>query len=92
MTKQEYLLYFKAHNWSELIYEYHLEVGKVKKSKQEIINIVNHWNRLEINTGGIFNEPYFDLNKFISHIVKYFGNKFEILKIYNKENQIIKTI
>ena len=92
MTKQEYLLYFKAHNWSELIYQYHLEVGKVKKSKQEIINIVNHWNKLEINTGGIFNEPYFDFNKFISHIVKYFANKFGIVKIYNKENQIIKTI
>jgi len=91
MTKQEYLIYVQTKNWTQLIFEYHLEVGKVRILRQEVVKIVNHWNRLEVNTGGMFNEPLFDFNHFIGHIIKYFENKFEIVKIYNKDNKLIKT-
>jgi hypothetical protein len=39
----------------------------------------------------MFNESLFDFNHFIGHIIKYFANKFEIVKIYNKDNKLIKT-
>jgi hypothetical protein len=90
MTKGQFLLNVRTQNYADLIYEYHLEVGKIKKSREEVIHIVNHWNRLEVNTGGMFNEPLFDFNHFIAHIIKYFENKFEIVKIY-KDNKLIKT-
>jgi hypothetical protein len=91
MNKQEYLIYVQTKNWTQLIFEYHLEVGKVKKSREELVKIVNHWNRLEVNTGGMFSESLFDFNHFIAYIIKYFANKFEIVKIYNKDNKLIKT-
>ena len=90
MSKQDYLIYVQTKNWTQLIYEYHLEVGKVRILRQEVVKIVNHWNTLEVNTGGMFNEPLFDFNHFIAHIIKYFANKFEIVKIY-KHNKLIKT-
>ena len=90
MNKQEYLIYVQTKNWTKLIYEYHLEVGKVRILRQEVVKIVNHWNTLEVNTDGMFNEPLFDFNHFIAHIIKYFANKFEIVKIY-KHNKLIKT-
>jgi hypothetical protein len=91
MTKGQFLLNVRTQNYADLIYEYHLEVGKFKKSREEVVQIVNHWNRLEVNTGGMFNESLFDFNHFIAHIIKYFANKFEIVKIYNKDNKLIKT-
>ena len=91
MKKQDYLIYVQTKNWTQLIFEYHLEVGKIKKSREEVVQIVNHWNRLEVNIGGMFNESLFDFNHFIGHIIKYFANKFEIVKIYNKDNKLIKT-
>jgi hypothetical protein len=51
--------------------------------------MINYWNKLEINYGGIFNEPYFNFNDFKAYIIRHFNNKFERVTIYNQEGKII---
>jgi hypothetical protein len=89
MTKQEYNIYLNTRNWGELIYQYHLDVGQIKVTKQDVINVINYWNTLEINYGEIFNEPFFNFNDFKAYIIRHFNNKFERVTIYNQEGKII---
>lgn len=91
MNKQEYNIYLNTQNWGELIYQYHLDVGQVKVSKQDIINTINYWNTLEINYGGMFNEQFFDFNGFKAYIIRHFNKKFERVTIYNQQGKIIAT-
>lgn len=82
MIKKEYLHYLNTKNTGEILYEFYIKGFNSEKhknflSREEFFFTINMWQPIQ---------------NYVASVHSYYDCLFEVIKVYNKEGQIIKFI